>query len=239
MRHSLLFGFILSALFTSCSYAQLTFGAPSTALSSTDVVTYFGGPTATATTGANSVSLNLKVDWNWDQIPQNLEENHNDVATISLIVGPLPVLVSNLQLTENAKWVNGGGTTASPITTWANEAVIYQVGGVSSNVLDTGYDKGTQTGSGYTMINDSSADNGQSVLAAGLTYQLQVYVSTTVDPSGLTESDPSSVVTLDGGAASGFPGFTGSFNWQTVPEPTTLCLMAPMSLGLLKRRRRA
>ena len=238
MRVSLLLGIVVSAICASSAFAQLTFGPPTTVNGgNTTGPVFFGGPTATAVGGAGSESLNLKLDWNWQQTAGGMADYTNNIAQISFTVGPLPVLIDNLNFEENAKWVNGGGTAGSPITTWATQATIYQNGGNSNTILSTDFLKGTQTGNGYTVVDDGAGAGGGYVLANGVTYTLQVYVNTSVDPSGLSQFDPTSVVTLEAGSISTWPGFTGSFDWQTVPEPTGLCLMAPMSLWLLKRRR--
>jgi hypothetical protein len=230
---------IVLGLFASRTYGQLTFTAASYG-SGSQAVTTFGGPTVTATAGAGSESLNMKVDWNWQQTAGGTYGTHLDAASISFTVGPLPVQISNLQFVQNVKWVNGGGSASAPVTTWSGEGLVVQGGlGLNPTVLAAPNATGTLTGNGYTIANDTKTASGSYVLANGVTYTLRDYVYTNVDPSALTSNDPTSVVTLEAGGVSTWPGFTASFNWQTVPEPATLSLLAPLPLMLMRRRKRS
>lgn len=247
--------FLVAVLITSPAIAQLSapgFASYSTASNYTAPGASFSYQwfSTAANDAGNTVYMKLTGDWDY-QLPR--ADGNGFVETtvlLNMTTGNLPVEVENFVLTEDAKWVNGGGNhaavpTTDPIKVYG--AIIEQLGGsfntfdpVAVSVLSP---FSTLTGNGFTIINDSyTSTDTPYVLSANRTYNLYMLVSTSFTVTNL-QNWPSVTITNEfGPPLSAFEGFKVGFDWHTVPEPGSMGLAAVATLGFAavcyRRRRR-
>jgi hypothetical protein len=183
-----------------------------------------------------TLTLSLKTDFNYTP---TAGQDSSVYITISqnFTVGPLPVQITSLSYTANAKWVNGGGTMTDPVTSWDVVSNIYYGPQFVNYAMQTPDLTGTQTGNGFTIVNGGNSNTQPFVLANGQSYQLYFIASTDINATNLPANAQPSVFTLEAGGISGFNGFSATLNWRTVPEPSTLGLMLPAVLMVIRRRR--
>jgi PEP-CTERM motif len=244
---------------TPSAHGQITNGATSTNYE----FSYTGGAgsllslfglTATGANAAGSNSLTLTGDFD-DSLPSVPGQASIDIyGYLPIAVGNLPVQISNFQLNVNAKWVNGGGSATAPNPTRGSLfAAIYQQLGappVAPNNPGPGGPQVTYSnaatvativGNGYQIapLTTTAGNPSTYVLAAQTNYYLMIDDHTFSDNSMWDNTMPSVVLTNEfGGPLDGFSGFVASYSWTTVPEPSTLALLAIGSIGLLVARRR-
>jgi hypothetical protein len=235
--------------------AQITVGTPviNQVNYSTTIGNEVHNETATNNSVAGTVGLTLTGDW-YVPVPVGVAGLAPELTGILPIsVGNLPVQIDSFDFTPSAKWVNGGGNTTDPVTKWTITATLYQQGatlpmgnagpaGYSDPMVKTLMYSGTLTGNGVDIINNvDTTDYAPYVLGSGLKYYLAIddYTSITVGNT-YTNSTPTIVVTNEFGGTFGdsFTGFSASFTWATVPEPSTIALLAAGAAGLLFARRR-
>jgi len=240
---------------TPSAQGQITVGTPviNQVTYSTTIGNEVHNETATNNSAGGTVSLGLTGDW-YVPVPvgaAGLAPELTGILPIS--VGNIPVEIDSFDFTPNAKWVNGGGNTTDPVTKWTITATLYQQGatlptgtagppGYGDPKVKTLTYTDTLTGNGIDIIsNTSTTDYAPYVLGSGLKYYLAIddYTSITVG-NGYTNSTPTIVVTNEFGGTFGdsYSGLSASFTWHTVPEPSTVALLALGSIGLVFAHRR-
>jgi hypothetical protein len=155
-------------------------------------------------------------------------------------VGPLPV-----QITPGAaagyKLVNGGGPVSAtfPSTTVTTGFGLIEIkpSGTAPVMFVPGADH-VQLGNGFTTVNEILPDGPTYVLGAGLTYDLGLQYTLRFDLTGAPSSYPSTVVTLEAGGISTWPGLAVDVAAVTVPEPGLGAATVAMLLTAAAARRR-
>lgn len=198
----------------------------------------------------NFALLTLTGDWDF-QMPRQagVTQSPSTGAMLQFIVGNLPVEIYTLNVYSNAKWVNGGGDDTSdpsiPQTDWTITAALHEQLQNSPDpstdpLLTASIDNGSSNGNGYGVFTHQSPYAPTVILGAGLTYYLFLDNATTISiGNDWSDTTPTVVVTNEFGGTYGdtFTGFSASFYWVTVPEPSTLTLLAIGALGLTALRR--
>jgi len=159
-----------------------------------------------------------------------------------------PTQISNLTISGDYKWVNGGGNFIDPASKNAALVEIYQYVDANNNGH---YDNGetiypvpvnggtaflTVTGNGYGLKTSSYTDPTPYVLGPNTHYILLAEIYDTSTFSVTNNGDPDNIYTAEFPSPS-FGGITASFNYLAVPEPGCLALIAIAGTSTLMRRR--
>lgn len=181
-----------------------------------------------------------RTDWSWQLPRSNFTGHVLQSQYYSFRIGMIPVQIDSLSSLVNGKWVNGGGTGATPTTSinWTTriDEIIPGVGLV--NVLSLSPAAPTViSGNGLSIINQADSMASTYVLASGRQYVLTIDITTEVVVSNWNDAMPSISITNEfGGPLSpNFNGLQAQMTWHEVPAPAPLALLG--LAGLIANRR--
>jgi len=149
-------------------------------------------------------------------------------------IGAVPVVVTDMALDWQAKWVNGGGSPFSTFTSPKISLTIYEAA-TNIPVIRLEQLMGFLAGNFFAVLNGNAGWTPNYILAANTNYRLELQVKTLIDHTAFV-GVPAATVTNEFGPAFGFDGFRGAIGYQAIPSPGGLGLLALVGAAVRRRR---
>lgn len=170
-------------------------------------------------------------------------------SLVGFSVGNLPVRIGSGSMDANFKLVASGGNGVDGgndpnVTVWVLGRLYQQMGNAPNPSADAWLSAiefsrtYTRNGNGLQIVDDHFGPSTSGYILTPGNYYLyqQIYITTTVTNTGLIQPTRGMAVEFGGQLSAGtYAGFSYSFDWQTVPTPGSMAVLALS--GLLARRR--
>lgn len=240
---------VAAAVFSAVAQAQVIYtgySESSTSVSATAVGSYSGSVVPILAAGEAGFTTDDVFSFRIDRGASSASATQ--AHYFSLQTDNLPVRLDLLTGLFDGKLIYGGGGLATDYTVdLTGKVSIYEYDDANGNnkfdpienaylAVTTGAIPLASLAANGTSVYDTSGSGPQSyILGANTNYMLALETRWTVAGTAVA-TDPSVVITVEH-VTPLFSGHTATFDYQTVPEPTTATLLA-MAAVLLRRRRR-